>query len=1045
MTEKPTCEEWARRIMTLEQKKSEGSEMKPTPCPCQGGQRPARESESGANTDMPDPQPGLDAIINAGEIQSILEDFSRLTHMTTAVLDIEGRVIGATGWQDICTRFHRVNPQTACNCTESDLFLAKTLKSGEYADYKCKNGLWDVVTPLYVGTRHMGNIYTGQFFYKDDPIDEAVFIKQAEAYGFDKDAYIKAFRQVPTHSRTTIGFLMRFLVKLTTYISKIGLVNVQLEKEIGERRQAEAALKDSEAHMRALVRAIPDLVWMKDRNGVYRFCNAKFESFFGANEKDIIGKTDYDFLDRDVADRFCRHDKLARAGGKPRRNEEEVVFVEDGHREHLETIKTPMYRSDGKFSGVLGIGRDITDRKRAEAAMRLNEARLETQLKLSQMTSVPLKKMIDFALEKAVELTGSQIGYLGFINKDETTLSIQSWSRNTIEACGIAGMQADYPIVRMGLWGEAIRQRKAVITNDYASTRLWKKGLPKGHPAVKRHMNVPVLDGDRIVALAGVGNKPTPYDESDVRQLTLLMQGMWIIVKRQRAEAERERLMSAIEQSSETIIISDPERVIRYVNPAFEKTSGYTREEIIGQSTDFLRSGEHRYDEVYEGLWKTISGGRTWRGHLAKKKKDGSSFTEDVTISPVVDASGAIINYVAVKRDITEELRIEREKARLEDQYHQARKVESIGRLAGGVAHDLNNLLTPILGYGEMLLDDFSPDDARKTAVEQIVRAGFRARDLVRQLLAFSRKQTLAYRSVDLNLAVTGFEKLLRRTIREDIEITILLSPDVNTIMADIGQIEQMIMNLSVNAADAMPDGGRLTIETAPVVLDEKYAATHQDAKAGEHVMLAVSDTGCGMDAATQERIFEPFFSTKGELGTGLGLATVYGIVKQHGGNIWVYSEVCRGTTFKIYLPVTDASPAEAKPAGKPPARAQGAGTILLVEDNQAVLNLGHAILSRQGYRVLLANSGDEALTLLASHDGPLDLLLTDVIMPGMNGKELFARAAEKYPGLKVLYMSGYTNSVIAHQGVLNEGVQFIQKPFTVQGLTTRVQEVLQD
>ena len=395
-------------------------------------------------------------------------------------------------------------------------------------------------------------------------------------------------------------------------------------------------------------------------------------------------------------------------------------------------------------------------------------------------------------------------------------------------------------------------------------------------------------------------------------------------------------------------------------------------------------------------------------------------------------------------RFITERKRAEEEKRKLEEQYHRAQKVESIGRLAGGVAHDLNNLLSPILGYGEMLLDDLGPEDERRESVDEILRAGFRARDLVRQLLAFSRKQTLEYRPVDMGEAVRRFEKLLRRAIREDIEIRIIPSPNIPTVMADIGQVEQVIMNLAVNAGAAMPEGGVLTIETALVVLDEDYADAHQDVQPGTYVMLAVSDTGCGMDEETRGHAFDPFFSTKGEQGTGLGLATVHGIVKQHGGNIWLYSEAGKGTTFKIYLPVSGQAPAEGGPPGRRAAVGpEGNETVLLAEDEEQVRHLARAILKQQGYTVLVAESGSDALAILDQHDGPVHLLLTDVIMPGLNGKELFLQATDRLPDLKVLYMSGYTGNVLAHHGMQDEDPPFIQKPFAVRALTAKVREVL--
>jgi PAS domain S-box-containing protein len=514
------------------------------------------------------------------------------------------------------------------------------------------------------------------------------------------------------------------------------------------------------------------------------------------------------------------------------------------------------------------------------------------------------------------------------------------------------------------------------------------------------------------------------------------------ITERKRAEEEREQLLSAIEQSGETIVITDTEGTIRYTNPAFEKVTGYTCDEVLGQNMKLLKSGEQD-DIFYRDMWKLVSDGKTWRGRLINKKKDGSLFIEDASISPVVNELGDIVNYVAVKRDITEQLSIEHEKAQLEEQYFQAQKVESIGRLAGGVAHDLNNLLSPILGYSEMLLDTTIHDDPRKNSLEQIVQASLKARDLVHQLLAFARRQTLAYKPMNLNKSINDFEKLLRRTIREDIALEVIPGPNIRNINADSVQIEQVIMNLAVNAEDAMPNGGKLVIETGVVEIDKAYTAVHPGAQTGQYVMMSVSDTGCGIDKKIRSNIFEPFFSTKGDQGTGLGLATVYGIIKQHGGNIWVYSEPEKGTTFKIYLPVSEETHVEKSELEKPTKDLRGHETVLIVEDNVQVKNLVHEILKTRGYKVLMAENGREAMTLLAAHDAPVDLLLTDVIMPEINGKELFARITKKRPDMKVLYMSGYTANVIAHHGVLDEKVQFIQKPFSATTLAAKAREVL--
>lgn len=381
----------------------------------------------------------------------------------------------------------------------------------------------------------------------------------------------------------------------------------------------------------------------------------------------------------------------------------------------------------------------------------------------------------------------------------------------------------------------------------------------------------------------------------------------------------------------------------------------------------------------------------------------------------------------------------------LELQLRQSQKMEAVGRLAGGVAHDFNNLLTVILGHSDLLLGRLAECDKTRGEVKQIRSAGERAASLTRQLLTFSRRQVLEPKVLDLNAVVAGMLPMLRRLIGEDIEITTLADPDLGHVKTDPGQIEQVIMNLAVNARDAMPKGGPLTFETMNVDLDEAYARQHAPAQPGHYVVLAVSDTGCGMDEETRSHIFEPFFTTKGPgKGTGLGLATVYGVVKQSGGYIWVYSEPGQGTTFKIYLPRVDEATETVKVVRTETARARGSETILLVEDEDTVRSLAREILEAHGYAVLEARGGPEALQVSEQqHEGGVHLLLTDVVMPGMNGRDVAERVVSRHPGMKVLYMSGYTANAIAHHGVLDVGVAYLQKPFTLESLTRKVREVL--
>ena len=408
-----------------------------------------------------------------------------------------------------------------------------------------------------------------------------------------------------------------------------------------------------------------------------------------------------------------------------------------------------------------------------------------------------------------------------------------------------------------------------------------------------------------------------------------------------------------------------------------------------------------------------------------------------MTIAPVRDTRGEVSHFIATKQDVTE-------RKTLEEHVRQAAKMEAIGRLAGGVAHDFNNLLTVINGYSELLLEKFGADGQASVYLTEVKDAGERAASLTRQLLAFSRRQVLAPQVLDLNAVVSNLEKMLRRLIGEDVKLRTVLDPSLGRVKADPGQIEQVLMNLAVNARDAMPSGGNLTIETGNVELDEDYARSHVTVKPGPHLMLAVSDSGVGMTAETIGHIFEPFFTTK-EMGkgTGLGLATVYGIIKQSGGSIWAYSEVGQGTVFKIYLPIVSESPAAEGHANTETESASGSETILVVEDEKGLRSLIRLVLESTGYKVLEMEDGESALATCASYDGPIHLLLTDVVMPKMSGPLVAEKVTALRPDIKVIYMSGYTDDAVVQHGVLSHNMPFIQKPFSPITLRKKIREIL--
>ncbi len=495
-------------------------------------------------------------------------------------------------------------------------------------------------------------------------------------------------------------------------------------------------------------------------------------------------------------------------------------------------------------------------------------------------------------------------------------------------------------------------------------------------------------------------------------------------------------LRVAIEQTTEGVIITDVQGIITYVNPAFESISGYRKSEVVGQTPRMLQSGEHDA-AFYRQLWETISAGKVWRGRFVNRRRDGARYVVDATITPVHDAGGHITHYVSLQRNVTREVQ-------LEEQYRQSQKMEVLGQLTAGIAHDFNNVLTAVNGYAELMQTQLSSDHPAHDMARKLLRAGQRGADLVRQLLVFSRKQANRPQVLNVNALITEMEVMLQRIIGEHIQLNTRLAQDLWLIKADPAQIEQVVVNLVVNARDAMPHGGHLSIETANAVLDQHYVSTHLEARPGDYVALIVSDNGVGMTPEVKLHLFEPFFTTKGRgKGTGLGLATVYGIVKQHGGSIWVYSEPGIGTTFKIYLPRLQEEEQLMARNEVTERACDGRETILLVEDDLSVRDLTEMILRRHGYTVLSAENGREALRLAREHPGRIDLLLSDVVLPDISAIMLTEQLKRFYPRLKTLYMSGYGYEVIARYVPAIGHVALLQKPFSSMDLARQVRNAL--
>jgi len=785
-----------------------------------------------------------------------------------------------------------------------------------------------------------------------------------------------------------------------------------------EEKTAEASCErraqDREAHLQQMLvdtlESITDAFFALDDDLVVTYWNQAAERSLGRTVDEVIGKPLFEAFPEARGSIFETRYREAVRTRRPLMFE--TYFEAPPYQNWYEVRVYP------RPNGISVYFLVTTDRKRAELALRESEERL---------------RLISEAIPGVL---------YQFRLAPDGAVDFPYVSRGVYDIFGVnaEAVMADREVL-MSLIHEADRETMETTIIDSA-----QKMSPY-------HLEHRIHRPDGEIRWIKAGSIPKPEEDGGV-----LWNGVIIDITDRKAAEERLRESEArnttlIRNIHAAVVVHAPDTRITEINPQALELLGLTQDQALGRvSRDpdwaFLGADSEPIDPESYPVNQVLTTGAPLRDMIVgiNRQNHGDVVWVLVNADPVVKADGDIHQVIVTFVDITERKRAEEERARLEEQFHQSQKLESIGRLAGGVAHDLNNLLSPILGYSEMLLADAAGMDPRRDSLTAIVTAGRRARDLVRQLLAFGRKQTLKVEPVDLNGLLKNFHKLLQRTIREDIVIHMDLARALPLIQGDAGQLEQVVMNLAVNSQDAMPDGGELTIETSAVVLDETYAAQHEGVTPGPYVMLAVSDTGCGMDAEIREHIFEPFFTTKEKhKGTGLGLATIYGIVKQHAGHIWIYSEPGSGATFKVYLPVAGGRMSAKTEALQPISATDtgGSETILVVEDNQQVRELTITILEREGYRVLSAHSGESALIELNRHDGPVHLLLTDVVMPDMNGRQLFDRISSTHPHTKVLYMSGYTDNVIAHRGVLDADIGFIQKPFTVTGLAAKVREVL--
>jgi two-component system, cell cycle sensor histidine kinase and response regulator CckA len=760
-------------------------------------------------------------------------------------------------------------------------------------------------------------------------------------------------------------------------------------RDVTELKRIQEARRESDARFRLLIEGIEGVVfYVQDRDGALEYVSPSVEKALGYTPDELVGRSLTDFCADDASREILGERTRALVEGDATGGLREVLLrTRTGAVGLVEIVDSVVIR-DGAVTGVQGIARDITRQRAAESAA--------TQLGRIMETSVSEIYLIDRATGRYLQASRGALENLGYTAEEFCRLG----PADLLDATSIQCLERKTQPLLDGA--------VAVLSVDGEHRR--KDG--SRYPVEARIQLARRADREVIVV--------TALDVSE----------------RRRAEEQLRLLGRAVEQSPATIMVTDPTGNIVYVNRRFTESSGYGSDEVLGANPRILQSGSHD-PAFYEEMWAALLSHREWTGDLQNRRKDGSLYWEHASITAVVDAAGQTTNYLGIKEDITE-------RRRLEDQLRHSQKMEAVGQLAGGIAHDFNNMLTAIQGFAGLLESEVPPGSAGAVYLSEVQKAAARSAALTRQLLAYSRKQILQPHVMDMNETITGMESMLRRLIGENVQLNTRLAPGLPPIFADPRQMEHVLMNMALNARDAMPGGGCLEIATRLIdgLADGPDPRTH----GRQWVATTVTDTGHGMDADTVARVFEPFFTTKpvGE-GTGLGLPMAHGIIAQSGGHIVVESTPGAGSSFCFLLPAGAGCGDDDLPAIEPFGDTAGDETIIVVEDEDAVRALTVAVLTRAGYRVVAAHNGEAAIALMDALDIPVHLLLTDVVMPGIDGRELASMLQGGRPELKVLFMSGYTDDAVLRTGVIADECHFLQKPFQPQALLTLVRALLRD
>ncbi|MBU1218992.1 PAS domain S-box protein [Myxococcota bacterium] len=1061
----------------------------------------------------------LQELIDIEHFQNLQDRLNKIYSFPSAIIDNDGNILTATAWQDICTKFHRINKDTEKMCIKSDQYILDHIHEATPAvSYRCPHGLIDNATPIVIDGIHYGNFFTGQFFLEKPDLD--YFRTQAMKYGFDEQEYMEAVKKVPVWTMEQLENYLFFIKGLITVISESGLKKL---KEIEHRKQIE----ETGRKYSSILKAAMDGYWLTDTKGNLLEVNDAYCRMSGYTEDELLKMTISELEFIESSEMVAGHMQQVVMNGfdrfetKHRRKDGTVFDVE----------VSIQFRSEDGGQAVTFL-RDISDRKRAEKALKDSEERYNLAMDASR------DGVYDWDLEtRKIYYSPGWKRMLGY-KPDELPDDFSVWEMLTRPEDGAKSWQMLNQVIegkreRFDMEFQ-MRHKKGHWVHILSRSRIYKDTHGKPVRVVGTHVDISeqkkiemdreksqalfkglydnMTSGSAIYNVINDGQNGTDYIVVEFNKKSLEMEGkqrhevvgktlldlrptidnyglipvmrqVWktgmpafFPVKMYKDEVfssyyenyifkipsgeivtiyndvtheknqeksliDKTEKLQAIFQAAQNIsfIITEaryPEPLILEFSPGAENIFGYKKEEVLGKPVSIL----HTPDDVakFPEMHKKMSDGKVgFAGETTLFRKGGEPFTAMFSAYPLFDQNGKMYSALGVSIDIDE-------KKKLENQLSQIQKIESVGRLAGGIAHDFNNMLSVILGHTELALLHADETQDLHIELKEIQKAAKRSADITKQLLAFARKQTIAPRQLDLNDTVESMLNILRRLIGEDIDLEWRPASQIWSVKMDPSQIDQILANLCINARDAIDGVGKLTIETGIKSFDEEYCSDHVGFTSGDFVLLAVGDNGCGMDKYTQDNIFEPFFTTKDVgKGTGLGLATVYGIVKQNNGFINVYSEPGSGSVFKIYLPRFISVDDITTPEPQKNAEIGGTETILVVEDEPSILKMTRTMLERKGYSVITAASPGEALEKAQKHSGKIDLLMTDVIMPEMNGRFLAEKISATYPGIRLLFMSGYTASVIAHHGVLEDGVSFIQKPFSMADLMTSVREVL--